>query len=406
MHDKPLIVLYTHKLPYPHDTGTNQRIKTLVAYLRQKYRVGLVVPTYHVDIQHLEQDYDGIWHGGRYDSLWSKLHWQAGLRIKQFLLQMQLGASVFRTGNPMARISVHAAWQLYRVCRKETVALIIVQKILNTVPATAIAHHLLIPVVLDTHDLFYVGKENKPESAAGLAASNLHTATAQDEFSLLRQYDALMAIQHEDADILRRQLPYMPVITALHPIKAIHERRVSPNPLTLSLLFVGSASAHNVDSLDFFLTDCFPNIVSQCPDIRLDICGSVAATVAIGFPNVHLHGRVEDLSDYYAAATLVINPILAGSGLKIKTVEALAHGKCLVTTPIGIEGLVGIHEAVVCVQPELLAENILRLIQQPDLIRIYEEKALKYAQDNLTDEMCYQELSLLIERFAMKNNIA
>lgn len=406
MHDKPLIVLYTHKLPYPHDTGTNQRIKTLVAYLRQRYRVGLVVPTYHVDIEHLEQDYDGIWYGSRYDSLWNKLRWQAGLRIKRFLLQIKVGASVLCTGNPMARVNVHAAWQLYRVCRKETVALIIVQKILNTVPATAIAHHLRIPVVLDTHDLFYVGKASKPESAIGLTASNIHTATAQDELSLLRQYDALIAIQHEDADILRRQLPSMPVITALHPIKAIRKRRSFQNPHTSSLLFVGSASAHNVDALDFFLTNCFPNIVGQCPDIRLDICGSVTATVAIGLPNVHLHGRVENLDDYYAAATLVINPILAGSGLKIKTVEAIAHGKCLVTTPIGIEGLVGIHEAVVCVQPELLAENIVRLLRQPDLILAYEEKALGYARNNLTEEMCYQEISPLIEKLTTKRNIA
>ena len=50
-------------------------------------------------------------------------------------------------------------------------------------------------------------------------------------------------------------------------------------------------------------------------------------------------GHKENIEKEYAEATVVINPAWIGTGLKIKTVEALARGKALVTTPKGIEGL-------------------------------------------------------------------
>ena len=50
-------------------------------------------------------------------------------------------------------------------------------------------------------------------------------------------------------------------------------------------------------------------------------------------------GRVDDLSELYRSARVVINPVLAGTGLKIKTVEALSRLRPIVTWPTGVEGL-------------------------------------------------------------------
>jgi glycosyltransferase involved in cell wall biosynthesis len=50
-------------------------------------------------------------------------------------------------------------------------------------------------------------------------------------------------------------------------------------------------------------------------------------------------GFVADLGDVYRKATVVVNPQQFGTGLSIKCVEALAHGRPLVTTPCGARGL-------------------------------------------------------------------
>jgi hypothetical protein len=50
-------------------------------------------------------------------------------------------------------------------------------------------------------------------------------------------------------------------------------------------------------------------------------------------------GHVKDLGDCYARARVVVNPAAAGTGLKVKTVEALAHLRPIVAWPNGVDGL-------------------------------------------------------------------
>ena len=54
---------------------------------------------------------------------------------------------------------------------------------------------------------------------------------------------------------------------------------------------------------------------------------------------MELLGVVESLEEAYTRAAVIVNPVLAGTGLKTKTVEALGHAKPLVTTSCGAEGI-------------------------------------------------------------------
>jgi len=63
-----------------------------------------------------------------------------------------------------------------------------------------------------------------------------------------------------------------------------------------------------------------------------------------GHRRIHSHGqgylgRVDDLDATYAAARLIINPTVVGTGLKIKTVEALCYLRTIVLWPSGVDGL-------------------------------------------------------------------
>jgi glycosyltransferase involved in cell wall biosynthesis len=58
-----------------------------------------------------------------------------------------------------------------------------------------------------------------------------------------------------------------------------------------------------------------------------------------GIDGVELVGQLDDLREAYAQARVVINPAVAGTGLKIKTVEALAHLRPVVAWPAGVDGL-------------------------------------------------------------------
>jgi len=69
------------------------------------------------------------------------------------------------------------------------------------------------------------------------------------------------------------------------------------------------------------------------------VAGAAGAVVTIPPRGVTILGRVGDLRPLYATSRVVINPAVAGTGVKIKTLEALSHLRPVVTWPNGVDGL-------------------------------------------------------------------
>jgi glycosyltransferase involved in cell wall biosynthesis len=101
---------------------------------------------------------------------------------------------------------------------------------------------------------------------------------------------------------------------------------------------VGSDNPGNVDGLTAFLEDAWPAVLNACPDAELKVYGLLARKVGPAKATTRV-GYTSDLRSAYRESAVVINPLRFGTGLKIKTVEALARGKAVVTTSCGAEGL-------------------------------------------------------------------
>lgn len=102
------------------------------------------------------------------------------------------------------------------------------------------------------------------------------------------------------------------------------------------LLFVGTNFFANKEAMDYYIKEIAPSV-----HIPLLVVGNIAEAFqdATATPNVHFLGRVDDLAPYYLQATAVVAPILSGSGLKTKTVEALRYGKYVIGSAEAFEGI-------------------------------------------------------------------
>ena len=192
-----------------------------------------------------------------------------------------------------------------------------------------------IPSVLVAQDVFHLRH-------AGLAARGyrLYPATldAAEEARWLALTQTVAAIQPEEAGVFRSMLPGKAVIVAGMPIA------VKPPPAASMrdpdrLVFVGSASLPNVDGLRWFLAEIWPRLRECRPAVRLEVCGDVCDALTANADGVRLLGRVGDLAPVLHRAALAVAPLRAGSGLKIKLLDYLAHGVAVVTTPAGAAGL-------------------------------------------------------------------
>jgi glycosyltransferase involved in cell wall biosynthesis len=89
----------------------------------------------------------------------------------------------------------------------------------------------------------------------------------------------------------------------------------------------------------------------------------------------------------------VINPVSVGTGLKIKTVEALAFGKAVITTRCGAEGLEsGAGTAFEVVEDmRQMAGEVVRLLTDPNRRRTLEHQAQAWAQAELSPARIFRE---------------
>ena len=112
----------------------------------------------------------------------------------------------------------------------------------------------------------------------------------------------------------------------------------------MRLLFVGLlAWEANVQGLLWFLKEVWPKLRQAEPDLAFDIVGKNPdprlLELTSSLTGVRLLGFVEDLDTVYRTARVSVAPLLFGSGMKVKVLDAMARGLPIVTTPVGAEGL-------------------------------------------------------------------
>lgn len=183
----------------------------------------------------------------------------------------------------------------------------------------------------------------------------------QFEQRALARYDTVIAVSRRDGDVLSRRYrqPMVEVIDT-----GVDRDFFTMNPPELAgdpgrdggtLVFVATmSSAANVDGIHFLLDDVFPLLLRARPRIRAVIVGrappaSLSEKIKARGLDVTLTGFVDDIRPHVAAAHVYVIPLFVGSGTRIKAFEAMAMGRPVVSTTIGVEGLdVADGENVLC----------------------------------------------------------
>lgn len=243
------------------------------------------------------------------------------------------------------------------------------------------------PTAIVMHDLFHARSEGFAATGGGDSVASIGRDA---ELALLGAGDAVIAIQQAEAALIREALPDSEVILA--PMAA--DPVAAPQPGEPDrLLFVGSNTAPNVHGLRWFFERVWPAIRAARPAATLDVAGSVASAFPQGGPpGVRFLGLVDDLTPLYAGAGVVISPLIQGSGLKIKLIEALARGKAIVATGVTLQGVEEIASQAVLKadDPTPFADAVVGLMQSEPARAALAAKALDIARVHFSGDACYR----------------
>jgi glycosyltransferase involved in cell wall biosynthesis len=221
----------------------------------------------------------------------------------------------------------------------------------------------------------------------------LSTTPATEAAALARSH-VVLAIQEDEATFFKT-LTSRPVLTAFTHFPVVRQ----PFTGQKTVLYLGGPNRPNIEGLRWFLEQAWPLVRSRDPEIRLLVGGRICREMSayVGTENVTFQGDVDRLEDFYSQGDLTINPTRTGTGLKIKTFEAMAHGKALICHPHCAEGIFEPQTAPLAIAstPEEFATTICSQLAEPDRLADDCEASIRYI-DSLDNFVAKQfELALL-----------
>lgn len=225
-------------------------------------------------------------------------------------------------------------------------------------------------LVLDLHNLESLLLESLAAAATGLRAAALHRfarlASAEERLWFPR-FDLLLTASDADA---RRLPPGLCIRTLPNTIPDVVMPAAAPDG---TIVFSGNmAYEPNRDAVAWFARQVWPHVRRRCPDLRWRLLGrglEAVASLVASDPSIECTGPVDDAIGWLARSSVAIAPLRAGSGTRVKILEAWAAGVPVVSTSLGCEGLLASNEIhlLVADDPLLFADSIVRIQGSPGL---------------------------------------
>jgi glycosyltransferase involved in cell wall biosynthesis len=203
--------------------------------------------------------------------------------------------------------------------------------------------------VLFEHDIYFQsisrGLPGMPGLLRKTKATFEYLRSLRYELGMLPYFDRIQVCSPENGDYLLSFLPELRGrIDDNRAGIATSRYEFQPDGReSFTMLFLGSfRHTPNQEALDWFAFKVLPCVLERCPKARLVIVGAEPPP-RHSLPdlpeNIDLRGFVEDVREPLARYAVFVCPILSGSGMRVKLLEAFSAGIPVVSTRVGAEGL-------------------------------------------------------------------
>lgn len=174
--------------------------------------------------------------------------------------------------------------------------------------------------------------------------------------------------------------------------------------------FLGAINvAHNENGVIYFCEEVLPILKSKVNNVEFQIIGGGVTdkikNLAKLDNSIIITGRVKDVREYLANTDVFVCPLLFGSGIKTKNLEAMAMKIPIVTTTIGAESISAKNNEdwIISDTPKDMANEIANLLMDDQLNKYIRENGYEYVKNNFTWDINMKKWEPVL-RFTQLNN--
>ncbi len=364
------ILLLTNKVPYPANDGSSIAMASMVdAYLKNQVEVSLL-------------------------SINTHKHFKSEAEIKKQLPAAVNFYAIEANTNPTLRgalknliegspFHVSRFWQqdyadkLRELLQDESFDLVQIDGLPMGVYLPELRRYNSAPVVYRAHNLEYEIWQRHAASLRNLAKKaylRLQIKRLEAfEKQIINDCDAVLPITRADQAKLQALAPAQKFYSAPCGIDLGGRKPLQKNQPRYDLVYLASFDWEpNVHGALWFLKAVWPLLQQKRPGTSFHLAGRhmPAALQKLASSTVKISGEVPDMEEFIAGGKLVVVPLLAGSGMRIKIIENMALAQCQVCTSIAAEGIAleDGKDIVLADKPEAMATAIASLLNEPQRI--------------------------------------
>lgn len=296
-------------------------------------------------------------------------------------------------------ISKEFGQRLAQVLKEEQFDVVHVESIFMTPYVPIVREHSDAKVVLRAHNVEHTiwrrvaQSERNPFKRWYLKHLSLTLAAYEREH--LNDYDGVVSITENDAQQLREMGCRRPMLSMPFGIVPETEMQVEEEPN--SLFHIGSMDwMPNQEGVRWFLKQVWPRVHERMPQLTLYLAGRKMPNdlMHVDMEGVRVLGEVPDAMYFIASKQINVVPLLSGSGIRVKIIEAMSAGKVVVTTTIGASGIgcTDGKDVLIADTPEQFVEQLQRCVDNPEFRQQIGRNAVSLITEQYGNEQLTQRL--------------
>ncbi len=198
-------------------------------------------------------------------------------------------------------------------------------------------------------------------------------------------FDCCILVNEKDRKILENDI-HIPLEVIPNGVDTFYFRNSSPEG-EVRLVFLGDMSTPpNNDAVKYFVENIYPEVLKE-QSVKFYVVGrnpSAYISTLKDDSNIIVTGSVDDVRKYLTKGSIFVTPMISGTGIKNKILEAMSMELPVISTSCGISGINGENRVhfLLADTPDEFKDNILKLIHDEKLREKIGSEARIFVENN------------------------